>query len=212
MSEFVQNSSRPRGRPRAFDENEVLDKAILAFRQRGLEGVTIDELAACMGLNKPSVYRAFGDRNAVYQRAVERYGDLVAADWNEAARAATSPQHAAECFLKVALDWFTPSDTSTAGCLIICTMPASSSNEQVRSSLAAFLHRADEDLSDYFFEEFGESAGLSRSTAVQLCLLLNGCVHSMAIRSSSGADRDALWQVAQTTLEAACTLLNPPSE
>lgn len=202
MSDAEQKTPRSRGRPRTFKEDEALDKAIGLFRKKGLDGTTIGELSTVMGLNKPSIYGAFGDRNAVYQRAIERYGDLVAADWARAVKKASSAPEAAELFLKAAMNWFSPDDDPTAGCLVISTMPASAFDEAVRASLARFLKRADTELTDYFHDTFMAPAGQPRSRAAVLALLVNSCVQSMAVRAKSGADRKALWKAAQATLDA----------
>ena len=53
---MVQNTARPRGRPRSFDETEALEKATQVFWSKGYDGVTIDDLVAGMGVGRPSLY------------------------------------------------------------------------------------------------------------------------------------------------------------
>ena len=60
-------------RPRAFQEDEVLDSAIECFWRRGLEATSVRDLAEHMGLNGPSLYNAFGDKRTLFARALERY-------------------------------------------------------------------------------------------------------------------------------------------
>ncbi|MFG1241428.1 TetR/AcrR family transcriptional regulator [Xanthobacter sp. DSM 14520] len=67
-------------RPRAFDENEVLDAAIRCFWTRGYEATSVRDLASSMGLTGASLYNAFGDKHALYERALERYVDESVAD------------------------------------------------------------------------------------------------------------------------------------
>lgn len=61
------------GRPRAFDTDEALDAAVEVFWRRGFAGAGLTELAAAMGINKPSVYGAFGDKAQLFQAALRRY-------------------------------------------------------------------------------------------------------------------------------------------
>ncbi|MEP9355390.1 TetR/AcrR family transcriptional regulator [Xanthobacter sp. KR7-65] len=67
-------------RPRAFDENEVLDAAVRCFWTRGYEATSVRDLASSMGLTGASLYNAFGDKHALYERALERYVDESVAD------------------------------------------------------------------------------------------------------------------------------------
>ena len=61
------------GRPRAFDTDEALDAAVEVFWRRGFAGASLTELATAMGVNKPSVYGAFGDKAQLFQAALRRY-------------------------------------------------------------------------------------------------------------------------------------------
>jgi TetR/AcrR family transcriptional repressor of nem operon len=62
-------------RPREFDEGTALDAAIGCFWQRGFEATSMRDLAASMGLSAPSLYNAFGDKQALFTRALEYYLD-----------------------------------------------------------------------------------------------------------------------------------------
>ena len=74
---MVENKSRGRGRPRTFDETAVLDKAIGVFWQKGFEGASLDDLSSAMGIGRPSVYCAFGDKDSLFKRCLERYFERV---------------------------------------------------------------------------------------------------------------------------------------
>lgn len=62
------------GRPRAFDEDQALDRAIDAFWRLGYEGASLSELTQAMGINKPSLYAVFGSKEELFIRALQRYG------------------------------------------------------------------------------------------------------------------------------------------
>lgn len=65
------------GRPKEFEETEVLDKAIDAFWERGFDGVSVQNLCATMGLNPGSLYGAFGDKRGLFLASLDRYVDTV---------------------------------------------------------------------------------------------------------------------------------------
>src|SRR5580692_6017411 len=70
---MIQNTARPRGRPRSFDETGALEKAIRVFWSKGYDGVTIDDLVAGMGVGRPSLYAVFGDKQALFLRVLRAY-------------------------------------------------------------------------------------------------------------------------------------------
>jgi AcrR family transcriptional regulator len=61
------------GRPRAFREQDALDAAMRIFWEKGYEGASLDDLTEAMGINRSSLYATFGDKQALFQKAIERY-------------------------------------------------------------------------------------------------------------------------------------------
>ena len=119
---MFQNAARPRGRPRSFDEQDALEKAIHIFRSKGYDGVTIDDLVAGMGVGRPSLYAVFGDKRAIFLRALKDYAERKGAS---AAKALLSPQSLRDsivAFLRYAVESATEKG-SARGCLLICVAP-----------------------------------------------------------------------------------------
>ncbi|MET0886036.1 MAG: helix-turn-helix domain-containing protein, partial [Mycetocola sp.] len=61
------------GRPRGFEADLALDAAVDVFWRRGYDGASLSELTAAMGINRPSLYAAFGDKAQLFQSALHRY-------------------------------------------------------------------------------------------------------------------------------------------
>ena len=119
---MFQNNSRPRGRPRSFDERDALEKATQVFWSKGYDGVTIDDLVAGMGVGRPSLYSVFGDKRTIFLRVLKSYAETKGA---LAAKALLSPQ-ALRDSLASFLRYFVESATeegSAPGCLLLCTAP-----------------------------------------------------------------------------------------
>jgi AcrR family transcriptional regulator len=80
-------SSRPRGRPRAFDRDDALDRAMHLFWRRGYDATSVSDLTETMGITPPSLYAAFGDKKRLFLEAVDRYqsgpGSFAQAAFNE---------------------------------------------------------------------------------------------------------------------------------
>jgi AcrR family transcriptional regulator len=64
-----------KGRPREFDADEVLDRALDVFWRKGYEGASLSELTEAMGINRPSLYAAFGNKEELFRKALDRYAD-----------------------------------------------------------------------------------------------------------------------------------------
>src|SRR5258708_5505480 len=63
----------PVGRPRAFDIDKALGRALEVFWRKGYEGASLSDLTAAMGVNRPSLYAAFGNKEALFRKALDRY-------------------------------------------------------------------------------------------------------------------------------------------
>jgi AcrR family transcriptional regulator len=119
---MFQNTARPRGRPRSFDEGDALKKATQVFWSKGYDGVTIDDLVAGMGVGRPSLYSVFGDKRTLFLRVLRAYAETKGA---LAAKALFSPRTLRDSlagFLRHAVETATE-EGSAPGCLLICIAP-----------------------------------------------------------------------------------------
>ena len=119
---MVQNSPKPRGRPRSFDETEALERAIQVYWSKGYDGVTIDDLVAGMGVGRPSLYSVFGDKRTIFLRVLKVYAEKKGA---LASKALLSPQALRDSlarFLRFAVESATEKG-SAPGCLLVCVAP-----------------------------------------------------------------------------------------
>src|SRR5215467_221122 len=72
------------GRPRAFDRDQALELALDVFWREGYEGASLSDLTEAMGINRPSLYAAFGDKQGLFRKVLDRYFDGPAAYMREA--------------------------------------------------------------------------------------------------------------------------------
>src|SRR6478609_6768993 len=69
----MESVSKVRGRPRSFDREAALERAMLLFWEHGYEATSLSQLTSAMGITPPSLYAAFGDKQALFLEAVDRY-------------------------------------------------------------------------------------------------------------------------------------------
>src|SRR6202030_34735 len=77
------------GRPRSFDLDEALERALQVFWRKGYEGASLSDLTKAVGVNRPSLYAAFGDKEALFRKALDRYLNGPAAYTQEALKEPT---------------------------------------------------------------------------------------------------------------------------
>lgn len=127
----------PRGRPRSFDRDTALERAMALFWSRGYDGVSLDDLLKAMGkISPPSFYAAFGSKDALFQEVLQRYMERVGNRIRQALE--VSPVRAGvEGMLTTAVDAFL-SNEAAPGCLVSlaatnCTRTNKQAHDQMRS-------------------------------------------------------------------------------
>jgi AcrR family transcriptional regulator len=129
--------SRSRGRPRAYDPAVALDRAAQLFWANGFADTSLDDLSAAMGMGRPSIYNAFGDKKALFLHSLERYRDTIASTPVRAMDAEDSIRNALDAFFGQIVE-YTTADRSHLGCLLGCVAPVTDIPE-VRRFLNANL-------------------------------------------------------------------------
>src|SRR6266436_381344 len=105
------------GRPRAFDVDEALDQALKVFWRNGYEGTSLPDLTRAMGINRPSLYAAFGNKEALFRKALDRYNDGPAAYVREALEEPTA-RAVVEALLRGAVEQLS-NPRHPQGCLMV---------------------------------------------------------------------------------------------
>lgn len=147
--EMVQKTSRaaarPRGRPRAYDPETALARATEAFWKSGYAATSLDELAAATGMNRPSLYMAFGDKQALYLQALERYWTRGLERMREMLACDRPLPEALLRVYQAALDIYFPGNGPPRGCFAIGTATTAAVDDPlIRAVFAQGLRKLDE--------------------------------------------------------------------
>jgi AcrR family transcriptional regulator len=189
------------GRPRAFDTDEALDRALDVFWRKGYEGSTLPDLTKAMGINRPSLYAAFGNKEALFRKALDRYDAGPAAHAREALEEPTA-RAVVERLLHGAVDLLTD-PRNPRGCLMVqgalsCGAAADPVRVELASrrtaGVAAIRRRFRRAITDGDLPADADAAGLARFVAT--------VIHGLAVQAASGASRKELRRVAEMFLDA----------
>jgi AcrR family transcriptional regulator len=116
-----------RGRPRNFDRTQALDRALMAFWQNGFEATSMTDLVEAMGINSPSIYAAFGSKEALFAEALRHYGSVYANALPDALNDAPDTASAMDAMFEAAIDLFTRPDTP-GGCFVVNSVASNAPN------------------------------------------------------------------------------------
>ena len=189
------------GRPREFDTDAALEKAMRLFWAKSYEGTSVADLTKTLGISRPSLYAAFGDKESLFRAALERYA-AGPASYAAAALVQPTARDVAEQLLRGAAD-LQASSSNPGGCLTVNgAIAASDEGEPVRQTLN--VHRtAGVALLRRRFEQAKAEHDLSRdSDPAALAHFLAAIVYGMAVLASGGASRKDLEQVIRTAMKA----------
>ncbi|NUS44826.1 MAG: TetR/AcrR family transcriptional regulator [Mycobacteriaceae bacterium] len=193
-------TSRPRGRPRAFDRAAALEQATRLFWTKGFDSTSVSDLTEVMGIGAPSLYAAFGDKKALFCEVLDSYGATHPFIARALAEEPTGTAAVAR-ILREAADEYTDAD-SPPGCLMITAASAGTANADIAERLAAIrtanaaaiTERLQSDIDTGVLPGTGDAATLARYVAVVL--------QGMSQAARDGARRADLAAVADLALRS----------
>src|ERR1700688_958751 len=131
-------------RRRSFDPDEALDLARDVFWRKGFQGTSLDDITAATGLAKPSLYAAFGDKNALFLQVLDRYHQRIVANAERVLNEGPSARDAIECWLTGFVP-FCSGVKGSRGCLSVNTSADGIfAHKDVRTRVEGFNRKLEE--------------------------------------------------------------------
>ncbi|QGZ56282.1 TetR/AcrR family transcriptional regulator [Paraburkholderia acidiphila] len=205
MQSSTKKDSRPRGRPRAYDPEQALARVRDTFWRNGYTGTSLDDLSEATGMNRPSLYGAFGDKHALYLQTMEHYVEAGRAAMESALDAALPLREALMRVFDGALGWYFPAHDAARGCLLIGTAAVEAVNDDaVRERLAAGLRTFDKAFERRLRTALAQGELPPNASAPMLARLASAVLHSMALRARAGDSRASLRAMAVAGVTLIC--------
>jgi AcrR family transcriptional regulator len=190
----------PRGRPRSFCAETALAAALRVFWSKGFEGASITELTDAMGITRPSLYAAFGNKEDLFRKALDLYErDKLA--YVGAALAEPTARGVASHMLHGALDMQT-TGSDPKGCLgVISTVACGTEAESVRGDVMARQASTSAALLQRFEEAKAEGDLPDHVEAASLVRYLTAVLQGLCVQAGAGASPEDLRRIVDTTLD-----------
>ncbi len=187
------------GRPRGFCADAALRAALGVFWRKGYEGASLTDLTAAMGINRPSLYAAFGNKESLFRKALDLYLDERRAAFVAALDAPTS-RGVAERVLRGALDGYARTDTP-AGCLAVMHSVACGTDaEPVRAEALSQIAAAEAALRSRFERAARDGDLPPGTTPDSLARFLMAVSQGMSLQAGHGVSRTELDRLVDTAL------------
>lgn len=186
-------------RTRSFDTEIALDRATRLFWQHGYEGTSLDELTTALGIAKPSLYAAFGNKRALFERVLERYATGARARV-ERALAAPKALDAARGFLAIYTD---APDDAPPGCLLVQgALACSAESTEVQAAVAARRRVAERLLTRRLTRARDEGDLAADASPADLARYLCVVGQGLAVQATAGTTPAQRRRVAELALAA----------
>jgi AcrR family transcriptional regulator len=212
----VQKSSNPtpkpdaavpkrRGRPRAYEPEIALGKALDLFRKDGFAATSLDDLSAATGMNRPSLYGAFGDKRELYIKSYARYRTDARDAMIEIFKVEMPIRKRLARIYAVALDIYLSGEAGPRGCFTVMTAASEAvADPEIRAMVLEGFSELDKAFAACFrlAKEKGELP--PSADPLVLAQLASATIHTIAIRARAGVPRRELEAIVKGAIEVMC--------
>lgn len=196
--------NRPRGRPRSFDADAALDAAVLVFWEKGYDGTSLTDLTSAMGINRPSLYAAYGNKRDLFLLAIDRYAATHGSRAFSALRMELDNRTAVQRFFEASIDCAL-ADGTPRGCLInTVATDAAGKDAELRDKLSLMFEQTDAAIARTMTTNRTSIKPIGPEPE-QLARMAHSVTHSIMTRARAGASRQELTEIAESFM----TLLFP---
>jgi AcrR family transcriptional regulator len=192
----AQKTEKQNGRPRQFDPDVALRAATMVFWRKGYLGTSLDDLTDAMGINRPSLYATFGNKESLFLSCIDLY-DAASAELLDAALAAPKIGDALDAFFTAGVEGVT-SRSTPSGCLIACSLVgAAEESDEIKSKLKACMASTDAAVRRRLRQAI-DAGELPANTDVAATARMANCIrHGLALRARAGESRRDLVNAAR---------------
>lgn len=190
---------RPRGRPANFSHEEALEKALQVFWSHGYEGTSIAELTDALGINKPSIYAAFGNKEELFHKVLGKYLSGPLSYISEAMNQPTA-REAVEKFLTKSAELLT-NPNNPRGCMVVQgALTCGQESNTIQQKLITYRNNLENSFDKRFLLAKAQGDLSPEVNTKQLAKYIATIHQGMSVQATSGASKEELLAVIQQAL------------
>ncbi|MDG2089964.1 MAG: TetR/AcrR family transcriptional regulator [Gammaproteobacteria bacterium] len=175
-----------RGRPKQYDTEAALKAAGAVFWAKGFSGTSLDDLSNAMGMNRPSIYRAFGDKEKIYRQALNQFGAIMDEAFNQSLIKEKDIRKGLKKFYFKAIEVYSSEETAL-GCMVWSTAPAATLiHPEVQSDLLSAIKHVDAMVLKRVELALDQGQISKNVDSKSLSKLIQALLHSISIRVRAG--------------------------
>lgn len=202
MKTAYAKTAKPRGRPRSFDRDAALERAMEAFWEHGFEATSINDLTTAMGINPPSLYAAFGDKETLFMEAIERYQQQRAEALGRAFDEEPTARGAIERLLVETAGQLTRTGVPRGCMLVMSTANCSADSAHVQDALAQRRATLKARLKARIDRAVDEGELAPGTDTAALTDFYSMVIQGMSLQARDGATRKSLLAAAEAAMRA----------
>jgi TetR/AcrR family transcriptional regulator, copper-responsive repressor len=196
---------RRRGRPRAFEPETALTQAMDVFWKDGYAATSLDDVSAATGLNRPSLYGAFGDKRALYLQAYRQYRKQMNEAFGPLFAAPEPLRVKLRRILVAALDLYLSGEEGPRGCFTVLTASSDAiADAEISAIVAEAIDATDRAFGRLFAEAQAAGELLESADARRLAHAATATIHTLSIRARARIPRAELLPIVDDTVAAIC--------
>jgi len=198
-------TSKRRGRPRAYQPDIALSKALDLFRKGGFAATSLDDLSAATGMNRPSLYGAFGDKRELYIKSYTRYRADARAAMVEIFRGEIPIRERLKRIYAAALDIYLGGGSEPKGCFSVMTAASEAvADPEIRGMVLEGFAELDGAFASCFIRAKEKGELPSSADPQVLAQLASATIHTIAIRARARVPRKELEAIVNGAIAVMC--------
>jgi AcrR family transcriptional regulator len=196
-------AAKRRGRPRAFDPDAVLETVLELFWENGFAATSLDDIAEATGVSRPSLAAAFGDKQALYIKAMERYQSRIAEQLDSVLTCNGCEgglRGIINRYFDIMIRAYTGEADHPLGCAFMCTaLNEAPQHESILEMLQGTIENFDRRFEEFF--TIAREKGFLRADADPKILtqMISGLTSNLLVRARAGASRQDLQKITDST-------------
>ncbi len=198
-------AAKRRGRPRLYEPDEALLRAMEVFWRRGYAAASLDELSLATGMNRPSLYAAFGDKRDIYQKAYRRYRERVGEEFRPLLEAKGDVRKILAGIFDASVALYLSGPEGPRGCLTVVTVASEAiADPDIQKLALEAIDALDDTFALVLARAIARGELPASSDATALARIATATLHTLAIRARAGRPKSELRKIAHDAIALIC--------